>query len=65
MYRNSNAFTLSILFTLLAILLVSTLYLNKIASASLDNTMNSKSLYLHDIGPNKGFVHINVETSDS
>jgi hypothetical protein len=42
MYRNSSAFTLSILFTLLAISLVSPLHLIKNASASSDNTMNSK-----------------------
>jgi hypothetical protein len=42
MYRNSSAFTLSLLFTLLAISLVFTLYLIKNTSASLDNAMNSK-----------------------
>ena len=42
MYRNSSAFTLPLLFTLLAISLVSALYLIKNASASLDNAMNSK-----------------------
>jgi hypothetical protein len=42
MYRNSSAFTLSLLFSLLAISFVSPLYLIKNASASLDNAMNSK-----------------------
>ncbi|HEY7082568.1 MAG TPA: hypothetical protein VH500_22995 [Nitrososphaeraceae archaeon] len=42
MYRNSSAFTLSLLFSLLAISLVSPLYLIKNASASPDNAMNSK-----------------------
>jgi hypothetical protein len=42
MYRNSSVFTLSLLFTLLTISLVSAPYLIKIASASLDNTINSK-----------------------
>jgi hypothetical protein len=42
MCRNSSAFILSLLFTLLAISLVSPLYLIKNASASLDNAMNSE-----------------------
>jgi hypothetical protein len=42
MYKNSNAVILSILFTLLAISLAPTLYLNQITNASLDNIMDSK-----------------------
>jgi hypothetical protein len=42
MYRNRSAFILPLLFTLLAISLVSAPYLIKIASASLVNAMNSK-----------------------
>ena len=42
MYRNSSAFILSLLFTLLSISLVSAPYLIKIASASLVNALDSK-----------------------
>ena len=42
MYRNSSVFTLSLLFTLLTISLVSAPYLIKIASASLVNALDSK-----------------------
>jgi hypothetical protein len=49
MYRNINAFALSLLFTILALSLISVPYIVKIASGLSDNTLNSRAKIIEPI----------------